>query len=90
MGTEETRIYFRPLQKAKGDGPTPSGYWRETGSTGYIYSAKRLPIGMKRTMEFYHYQGSAPLDKRSMWKMKEFTALEEATAGAVNTRVTVI
>ncbi|GJN34372.1 hypothetical protein PR202_gb23026 [Eleusine coracana subsp. coracana] len=85
METGEPQFYFRPLQKAK-DGPAPSGYWRETGSTEYIYSAKRLPIGMKRTMEFYH--GSAPSGVKTKWKMEEFTVLQQATAGAVDARLT--
>ncbi|GJM99261.1 hypothetical protein PR202_ga16348 [Eleusine coracana subsp. coracana] len=70
METGEPQFYFRPLQEAK-DGPAPSGYWRETGSTEYIYSAKRLPIGMKRTMEFYH--GSAPSGEKITWKMVQST-----------------
>jgi hypothetical protein len=87
IGTGEPRYYFRPLQEVKVDIPAPSGYWRQIGPTRYIYSAKRQPIGMVRTMEFY--QGTAS-GTRTTWKMKEFEALPEATVGAIDARLKVI
>lgn len=62
---------------------SPSGYWRTAGSPGYVYSAERLVIGMKRTMVFY--RGCQPSGIKTKWKIEEFTAFQQATAPEICT-----
>ncbi|KAL6846386.1 hypothetical protein ACP4OV_023834 [Aristida adscensionis] len=76
---------FRPLQETAiwGDGPnqTPSGYWKPRGSAEHVYSAEKLLIGTKRTMEYYHGQVAA--GNKTCWRIKEFIAFQEDTSAAI-------
>ncbi|KAK4757424.1 hypothetical protein SAY87_018725 [Trapa incisa] len=63
--------------EARGGRPkrlTTSGYWKATGSPGYIYSSGNRTIGVKRTMVFY--VGRAPSGRKTEWKMNEYKAIE--------------
>ncbi|KAJ1289257.1 hypothetical protein BS78_02G150400 [Paspalum vaginatum] len=84
IGTCHGGLFFvHPMQEARGAFPikTPSGYWEITGLPGYIYSAERLPIGTKKTMEFY--SGHVTSGTQTKWKIKEFIAFQNAAGGAV-------
>ncbi|KAA3465085.1 NAC domain-containing protein 90-like [Gossypium australe] len=64
--------------EARGGRPkrlTSSGYWKATGSPGYVYSFNSRPIGVKRTMVFYN--GRAPNGKKTDWKMNEYKAIQD-------------
>lgn len=78
----EQWFYFIPIQEreARGGRPnrlTTSGYWKATGSPGYVYSAGNTIIGVKRTMVFYI--GRAPTGRKTEWKMNEYKAIDSAT-----------
>ncbi|XVF76163.1 hypothetical protein PTKIN_Ptkin13bG0244100 [Pterospermum kingtungense] len=80
----EQCFFFIPRQESEARGGRPkrltdSGYWKATGSPGYVYSFNSRPIGVKRTMVFY--TGRAPRGKKTEWKMNEYKAIEgEASA----------
>ncbi|KAG5553298.1 hypothetical protein RHGRI_011233 [Rhododendron griersonianum] len=79
-GDAEQCFFFIPRQEreARGGRPnrlTTSGYWKATGSPGYVYSStNNRVIGMKRTMVFY--KGRAPTGMKTEWKMNEYKAIE--------------
>ncbi|XP_010553390.1 PREDICTED: NAC domain-containing protein 90-like [Tarenaya hassleriana] len=52
---------------------TAAGYWKATGSFGYVYT-NDVAVGGKRTMVFY--TGRAPSGTKTEWRMNEYTALE--------------
>ncbi|KAF8395415.1 hypothetical protein HHK36_019361 [Tetracentron sinense] len=85
-GDPEQWFFFTPLQKreARGGRPnrtTASGYWKATGSPGYVYSSGNRVIGTKKTMVFY--KGKAPSGRKTKWKMNEYRAVDgEATASS--------
>lgn len=73
----EQWFFFIPIQdrEAKGGRPTrltTQGYWKATGTPGYVYSSNNRIIGGKRTMVFY--RGRAPNGKKTQWKMNEYKA----------------
>ncbi|KAK6244491.1 hypothetical protein QUC31_010900 [Theobroma cacao] len=75
----EQWFFFIPRQESEARGGRPkrlttSGYWKATGSPGYVYSSNSRPIGVKRTMVFYN--GRAPSGKKTEWKMNEYKAIE--------------
>ncbi|CAH2075772.1 unnamed protein product [Thlaspi arvense] len=88
MDTEQW-FFFIPRQEREVRGGRPnrlttSGYWKATGSPGYVYSSQNRIIGMKRTMVFY--QGRAPTGRKTEWKMNEYRAIEgeaSSSSGAV-------
>lgn len=74
-------FFFSPRQEreAYGGRPnriTPSGYWKATGTAGYVFSSDNCVIGVKRTMVFY--RGKAPTGEKTKWKVNEYKAFEEA------------
>ncbi|KAA8518551.1 hypothetical protein F0562_016025 [Nyssa sinensis] len=84
-GDPEQWFFFIPRQEkeARGGRPnrlTTSGYWKATGSPGYVYSSRNRIIGMKRTMVFY--QGRAPTGRKTEWKMNEYRAIEGETSSS--------
>ncbi|KAM3217834.1 NAC domain-containing protein 90 [Capsicum annuum] len=74
----EQWFFFIPIQdrEARGGRPTrltTHGYWKATGTPGYVYSSSNNRIiGGKRTMVFY--KGRAPNGKKTQWKMNEYKA----------------
>ncbi|KAH7541772.1 NAC domain-containing protein 90 [Ziziphus jujuba] len=79
-GDTEQWFFFTPRQEreARGGRPnrtTASGYWKATGSPGYVYSSDNRVIGVKKTMVFY--KGKAPTGRKTKWKMNEYRAIEE-------------
>ncbi|XP_058088221.1 NAC domain-containing protein 90-like [Magnolia sinica] len=81
VGDIEQWFFFSPVQEKEAHGGrpnriTPSGYWKATGSPGYIFSNNRV-IGLKKTMVFY--EGRAPTGKKTKWKLNEYKALEETS-----------
>ncbi|CAN4121317.1 unnamed protein product [Withania somnifera] len=73
----EQWFFFTPMQdrEARGGRPTrltTQGYWKATGTPGYVYSSNNRIIGDKRTMVFY--KGRAPNGKKTQWKMNEYKA----------------
>lgn len=81
MCREDTEqwFFFSPRQEreARGGRPTRStacGYWKATGSPGYVYSSENKVIGVKKTMVYY--RGKAPLGRKTKWKMNEYRAIE--------------
>ncbi|KAF3439431.1 hypothetical protein FNV43_RR17709 [Rhamnella rubrinervis] len=80
QGDTEQWFFFTPRQEreARGGRPnrtTASGYWKATGSPGYVYSSDNRVIGLKKTMVFY--KGKAPTGRKTKWKMNEYRAIEE-------------
>ncbi|KDP34427.1 hypothetical protein JCGZ_12708 [Jatropha curcas] len=89
QGDTEQWFFFAPRQEreARGGRPrrtTASGYWKATGSPGYVYSSDSKVIGVKKTMVFY--KGKAPTGRKTKWKMNEYRAIEGA-ADPSNTTV---
>ncbi|XVE96379.1 hypothetical protein REPUB_Repub02eG0216300 [Reevesia pubescens] len=81
----EQWFFFIPRQESEARGGRPrrlttSGYWKATGSPGYVYSCNSRPIGVKRTMVFYN--GRAPTGKKTEWKMNEYKAIEGEASSA--------
>ncbi|KAF2321603.1 hypothetical protein P3X46_009836 [Hevea brasiliensis] len=79
QGDTEQWFFFAPRQEreARGGRPsrtTASGYWKATGSPGYVYSSDNRVIGLKKTMVFY--KGKAPTGRKTKWKMNEYRAIE--------------
>ncbi|KAK5803584.1 hypothetical protein PVK06_031232 [Gossypium arboreum] len=78
-GDVEQWFYFIPRQEREARGgrasrTTASGYWKATGSPGFVYSSDDRVIGMKKTMVFY--KGKAPNGRKTKWKMNEYRAIE--------------
>lgn len=78
-GNTEQWFFFTPRQarEARGGRPnrtTATGYWKATGSPGYVYSSDNRVIGLKKTMVFYI--GKAPTGRKTKWKMNEYRAIE--------------
>ncbi|XP_061343889.1 NAC domain-containing protein 90-like [Gastrolobium bilobum] len=78
-GDTEQWFFFSPAQEreAKGGRPnrtTACGYWKATGSPGYVYSSDNKVIGLKKTMVFY--KGKAPTGRKTKWKMNEYRAIQ--------------
>ncbi|KAJ1440716.1 NAC domain [Sesbania bispinosa] len=64
-------------REARGGRPnrtTACGYWKATGSPGYVYSSDNKAIGVKKTMVFY--KGKAPTGRKTKWKMNEYKAIQ--------------
>ncbi|GMI84780.1 hypothetical protein HRI_002147300 [Hibiscus trionum] len=82
----EQWFFFVPRSESEARGGRPkrltdSGYWKATGSPGFVYASDGRPIGFKRTMVFY--TGKAPSGKKTEWKMNEYKAFEgEVSSGA--------
>ncbi|KAK7312656.1 hypothetical protein VNO77_36694 [Canavalia gladiata] len=79
IGDTEQWFFFTPGQEreARGGRPsrtTTSGYWKATGSPGYVYSSDNKVIGMKKSMVFY--KGKAPTGRKTKWKMNEYRAIQ--------------
>ncbi|KAF7805724.1 NAC domain-containing protein 90-like [Senna tora] len=77
---KEQWFFFSPRQEreARGGRPnrtTASGYWKATGSPGYVYSSHNKVIGVKKTMVFY--KGKAPTGRKTKWKMHEYRAINQ-------------
>ncbi|KAK4782868.1 hypothetical protein SAY86_007242 [Trapa natans] len=81
-GDSEQWFFFIPRKDSDSRGGRPNrltnfGYWKATGSPGYVYSsANGRIIGFRRTMVFYN--GRAPSGIKTDWKMNEYMVLEEA------------
>ncbi|KAJ9181356.1 hypothetical protein P3X46_009494 [Hevea brasiliensis] len=78
----EQWFFFIPRQESEARGGRPkrlttAGYWKATGSPGYVYSSNNRCIGVKRTMVFYN--GRAPIGRKTDWKMNEYKAIEGET-----------
>lgn len=78
-GDTEQWFFFSPGQEREARGGRPSrttacGYWKATGSPGYVYSSDNTVIGVKKTMVFY--KGKAPSGKKTKWKMNEYRAIQ--------------
>ncbi|CAN6692090.1 unnamed protein product [Malus baccata var. baccata] len=69
-----TRRQQREAQGGRPNRTTASGYWKATGSPGYVYSSENKVIGVKKTMVFY--KGKAPTGRKTKWKMNEYRAIE--------------
>ncbi|XVE75931.1 hypothetical protein DITRI_Ditri12bG0131300 [Diplodiscus trichospermus] len=81
----EQWFFFIPRQESEARGGRPkrltnSGYWKATGSPGYVYSFMGRTIGVKRTMVFY--EGRAPSGKKTEWKMNEYQAIQGEASSA--------
>ncbi|XP_054814169.1 NAC domain-containing protein 90 [Prosopis cineraria] len=81
----EQWFFFSPRQEreARGGRPnrtTTSGYWKATGSPGYVYSSDNKVIGVKKNMVFY--RGKAPTGRKTKWKMHEYRAIEPSNSAA--------
>ncbi|KAF7149064.1 hypothetical protein RHSIM_Rhsim03G0070100 [Rhododendron simsii] len=79
----EQWFFFVPRQEREVRGGRPnrlttSGFWKATGSPGYVYSSDNRIIGAKRTMVFY--KGRAPTGTKTEWKMNEYRAVDEESA----------
>uniref|UniRef100_A0A6J1DFI9 NAC domain-containing protein 90-like n=1 Tax=Momordica charantia TaxID=3673 RepID=A0A6J1DFI9_MOMCH len=60
-----------------------SGYWKATGSPGYVYSSDNRVIGLKKTMVFY--KGKAPTGTKTKWKMNEYKAIQDHQTSSSST-----
>ncbi|KAB2615115.1 NAC domain-containing protein 90 [Pyrus ussuriensis x Pyrus communis] len=78
-GDREQWFFFTPRQQREAQGGRPnrttaSGYWKATGSPGYVYSSDNKVIGVKKTMVFY--KDKAPTGRKTKWKMNVYRAIE--------------
>ncbi|KAF8034084.1 hypothetical protein BT93_C0383 [Corymbia citriodora subsp. variegata] len=76
---KEQWFFFAPMQEREARGGRPSrsmttGYWKATGSPGYVYSSENKVIGVKKSMVFY--VGKAPKGRKTQWKLNEYRAIE--------------
>ncbi|XP_030456401.1 NAC domain-containing protein 90-like [Syzygium oleosum] len=76
---KEQWFFFAPMQEREARGGRPSrstavGYWKATGSPGYVYSSDNKVIGMKKSMVFY--VGKAPTGTKTKWKLNEYRVTE--------------
>ncbi|OWM69015.1 NAC domain-containing protein 90-like [Punica granatum] len=79
QGDTEQWFFFVPRQENEARGgrlsrSTDLGYWKATGSPGYVYSSDHQVIGVKRSMVFY--LGKAPTGRKTKWKMNEYKAID--------------
>ncbi|XP_058204864.1 NAC domain-containing protein 96-like [Rhododendron vialii] len=79
----EQWFFFVPRQEKEVRGGrsnrlTTTGFWKATGSPGYVYSSDNRIIGAKRTMVFY--KGRAPTGTKTEWKMNEYRAVDGESA----------
>ncbi|KAG8648697.1 hypothetical protein MANES_08G028100v8 [Manihot esculenta] len=76
----EQWFFFLPRQKREAQGGRPSrltttGYWKSTGSPGYVYSStNNRCIAAKRTMVFY--KGRIPHGRKTDWKLNEYRVIQ--------------
>ncbi|KAF8018043.1 hypothetical protein BT93_H3062 [Corymbia citriodora subsp. variegata] len=75
----EQWFFFAPMQEREARGGRPSrsmatGYWKATGSAGYVYSSDNKVIGVKKSMVFY--VGKPPSGRKTQWKLNEYRAIE--------------
>ncbi|XP_030456914.1 NAC domain-containing protein 90-like [Syzygium oleosum] len=75
----EQWFFFAPMQEREARGGRPSrsmatGYWKATGSPGYVYSSDNKVIGVKKSMVFY--VGKAPTGRKTQWKLNEYRTIE--------------
>ncbi|KAL3718338.1 hypothetical protein ACJRO7_003467 [Eucalyptus globulus] len=75
----EQWFFFAPLQEREARGGRPSrsmatGYWKATGSAGYVHSSDNKVIGVKKSMVFY--VGKPPTGRKTQWKLNEYRAIE--------------
>ncbi|KAK9279885.1 hypothetical protein L1049_013568 [Liquidambar formosana] len=82
-GDTEQWFFFTPRQEKEARGgranrTTALGYWKATGSPGYVYSSNNRVIGVKKSMVFY--KGKAPTGRKTIWKMNEYRAIKEEAA----------
>ncbi|KAI3420551.1 NAC domain-containing protein [Psidium guajava] len=75
----EQWFFFAPMQEREARGGRPSrsmatGYWKATGSLGYVYSSDNKVIGVKKSMVFY--LGKPPTGRKTKWKLNEYRAIE--------------
>ncbi|KAF2289698.1 hypothetical protein GH714_038019 [Hevea brasiliensis] len=82
----EQWFFFIPRQKREAQGGRPNrltttGYWKSTGSPGYVYSSSNNRcIAIKRTMVFY--MGRIPLGRKTEWKMNEYRVIQEEASSS--------
>ncbi|KAK3408243.1 hypothetical protein EUGRSUZ_J00518 [Eucalyptus grandis] len=74
---KEQWFFFAPMQEREARGGRPSrstavGYWKATGSPGYIHSSDNKVIGIKKSMVFY--VGKAPTGTKTKWKLNDYRA----------------
>ncbi|KAL5710547.1 hypothetical protein ACHQM5_021095 [Ranunculus cassubicifolius] len=86
-GDPEQWFFFCPRQEREARGGRPnritgSGYWKATGSPGFVFANNRI-IGVKKTMVFY--EGKAPSGNKTKWKMIEYKAIQENEATSSST-----
>ncbi|KAF5750535.1 NAC domain-containing protein 90-like [Tripterygium wilfordii] len=79
QGDPEQWFFFIPRQESEARGGKPkrltySGYWKATGSPGYVHSSEHRIIGVKRTMVFY--EGRAPTGTKTEWKINDYKAID--------------
>nr|AGL39696.1 NAC transcription factor 040 [Jatropha curcas] len=84
----EQWFFFNAIQERESCGGRPkrltsTGYWKSTGSPGYVYSSKNRCIGVKRTMVFY--KGRDPNGRKTEWKMNEYKAIQRSEASSSST-----
>ncbi|XP_052173614.1 NAC domain-containing protein 90-like [Diospyros lotus] len=89
-GDSEQWFFFIPRQEREASGGRPnrltiSGYWKATGSPGFVYSSGNRIIGVKRTMVFY--RGRAPAGRKTEWKMNEYRAIDGEASSSTNIAV---
>lgn len=83
-------FFFIPKQEreAKGGRPnrlTTSGYWKATGSPGYVFSSfDNKIIGVKRTMVFYRGRARSRSGSKTEWKMNEYMVIEDQASSSTN------
>ncbi|XP_010034223.2 NAC domain-containing protein 90 [Eucalyptus grandis] len=85
---KEQWFFFAPMQEREARGGRPSrstavGYWKATGSPGYVHSSDNKAIGMKKSMVFY--VGKAPTGRKTKWKLNEYRAIEMISPPNSNT-----
>ncbi|KAF5727538.1 NAC domain-containing protein 90 [Tripterygium wilfordii] len=78
-------FFFTPRQEREAKGGRPSrttatGYWKATGSPGWVFSSNNRVIGVRKSMVFY--QGKAPHGKKTKWKMNDYIAIDEASSSS--------
>ncbi|MBA0701960.1 hypothetical protein Goari_020413 [Gossypium aridum] len=81
----EQWFFFIPRKESEARGGRPkrltdTGYWKATGSPGFVYALNGGSIGVKRTMVFYN--GRAPNGRKTEWKMNEYKAFEGQVSSA--------
>ncbi|ERN13043.1 hypothetical protein AMTRI_Chr11g151070 [Amborella trichopoda] len=75
IGDGEQWFFFVRIQERETHGGrpnriAPSGYWKATGTPGYVYSSNNGVIGLRKSLVFY--TGRAPYGRKTKWKMNEY------------------